>query len=142
MFYKKSLTVFLAGVAVAISSAEKEATKESKVLSNPFEFSFQQNKKGTGYIPSSSQAVPRGIKVVAIVDMGKKGIMGALRTAEGKNSFYVKKGDVIRVDKMRDSKNSKAKTSDEVVYLEIVDLSKSEVTIAPKQRPDAKVILR
>ncbi len=144
MLLKKSLILFLGGASLIASATENGVKKGSKVVKNPFEFSFQQNKKGAGYIPSTTQSVPRGIKVVAIVDMGgKKGVMAALRVANDKSTFYVKQGDVIRVDKDKThAKGTKSHSADEVVYLEVVSLNKSEVTIAPKQRPDAKVILR
>ncbi len=140
MFFRKSLIIATAGLAIAASAEQKEQ-KKKEAIKDPFQFSFQQNNKKGGFIPSSTQSVPTGVKVVAIIDMGKKGIMAALRTGDNDTPYYVKKGDIIRVNRKVQMKDKKG-TQTESVYLEVVNLTKSEVTIAPKQRPDAKVILR
>ncbi len=121
-------------------SEKKAAGKKAEPAKerDPFLHSFYKDSDPS--IPLDKDHLPKGISVSGII-VPKNGKAIAIISIPGyKNSFFVKEKSIVRLDGREISGHSrriikKSGTTNDV-YLEIIEITASEVRLVQKQRPD------
>lgn len=134
---KKSILTFMSVLCVCVSlnaqyQHKKHHSKRKKVK-DPF--SYNINPKAT-YIPTADVNLPKGIKILGIITVNKKIRKAVIKIPGYKHSFFVKKGDVIRLLYFTKDK----KKID--IYMEIKEIKSTNVLVSQKRRPDDIIVIQ
>lgn len=100
---------------------------------NPFNYGADEL---GNYIPMKGQHIIPEIAIKGILTLENNESVAALKLKNQPRAFYVRKGNVIRLQ----SANGNKKTSE--IYLQIRNIKNNEVEIIQQQRPDKVIIIR
>jgi hypothetical protein len=125
---------------------EESAPKKKKVTSKPGKVQISDNGGGNpfdygadelgGYIPIKGQHMLPDVSIKGILTLEGGESVAALRLKDKKRSFYVRKGNVIRLQNKKTNKNISE------IYLQVREIKDNEVEIVQQQRPDKVIIIR
>lgn len=115
---------------IAVKSSDK---KNDDGSGSPFDYGADEL---GGYIPVKGQKVLPDVSIKGILTLQNGESVAALCLKDKKRSFYVRKGNVIRLqDKKSDNNISE-------IYLQVREIKDNEVEIIQQQRPDKVIIIR
>ncbi len=114
---------------------------------DPFSYNVPTNSRG--FLPSTSGAVPTGIRVLGIMCLAGQKPLAALKFPGYDEPFFVKENDLIAVStwksaRIRTGKNRNAQKNakKEITYVQVGIITKSQVELFPKTNPSNVQILR
>ncbi len=94
---------------------------------------------GDGFVSAAPAAIPPGIQVVAILAVAGRSPVGALSIPGSKSLHFVREGDVIQIDR---SAGKTGGTTDSQLYLLVKTITRAQIEIAPRTRPQDVRIYR
>ena len=115
---------------------------------NPFQYTLPIDSKG--FLPTDQVFIPKGIKVLGILQVENKKPIAAVQIPSYDDPFYVQEGDMISINIEVPKPRSTAQKStaainqltNEVYYLEIGAISSQDLEIYPKTNPSHIQIIR
>jgi len=134
---KPYLLILFILLAVAWTFADEEQpelltqTNSEALLNDPF--AYQTGNLGDGgFVPTSDNNIPPGIRVLAIIEVEDAPACAALHIPELPDTVYVKEDDVIRLE----NRNSPSPSASSVgpLYLLVQKVSAGGVEISPRER--------
>ncbi len=124
-----------APAAKAISKSKDKSAKHEKLgIGDPFNYSVS----GIGEFSPGSGGKPVGIITVkGIIRLKGQEPMAILHIKDSERSYYVKRGNVIRI-------NAQAKTGNLIkeAYIIVKEVRDDEVEVVQQERPDKVIIIR
>ena len=130
---EKAISKESVGEKNKIVTAKKKNPQKDDGSGNPFDYGADEL---GGYIPIKGDHVLPDVSIKGILTLGNGESVAALRLKDKKRSFYVRKGNVIRIQDKKENK----KMSE--VYLQVREIKGNEVEIIQQQRPDKVIIIR
>ena len=130
--------VWTAGAQESVSVVEDPVNVEDELF-DPFSY-HMEGAEGDAFIPADSEDMPKGIRVMAIMQAEGGPPHAVLRVAGLPDPFFVTENDVVRVEqeniphRMKGQVTGKPDSSDPV-YLRIHTISRNSVEISPQKRP-------
>ena len=127
-----SVTVQAEPIAEPVTIANQ---LESRLgLGDPFQYSHAG---WESYLPTQNNQAASGIIVKGIIRLKGQEPLAILHLSDSKKSFYVGKGDVIRIPPKSSGNIGMGET-----YLQVKDIRDHEVEIIQQERPDRVIIVR
>lgn len=116
-----------------ITSVKTISPKHDDGSGSPFDYGADEL---GGYIPIKGQHMIPDVSIKGILTLENGESVAALQLKNKKRSFYVRKGNVIRIQDKKENK----KLSE--IYLQVREIKENEVEIIQQQRPDKVIIIR
>ena len=120
------------------ASAVKSKTPQRPVRKNPFRFNSPST--DGGFVEGDAE-IPAGIKVVGFIVVEGQEPIAAIKLPNSKEPLFVRKGDIVGVE-FKKNDAAKSSASARIAYLKIENITAQQVTVAPRDNPAGKQILR
>jgi hypothetical protein len=130
---EKDISKESAGKENKTIAVTKKIPKKDDGSGNPFDYGADEL---GGYIPIKGNHMLPDVSIKGILTLEDGESVAALRLKDKKRSFYVRKGNVIRI---QDKKENKSMSE---IYLQVREIKNNEVEIIQQQRPDKVIIIR
>jgi hypothetical protein len=127
-------------VKKTVQQNERENVQKKTVAENvnydsgsPFDYGAEEL---GGYFPLNGEHIIPDVSIKGILTLNDGEAVAALSLKNSKRSFYVREGNVIRLQEEKSNK----KVSE--IYLQVRKIKNNEVEIIQQQRPDKIIIIR
>jgi hypothetical protein len=105
-------------------------------------FTMRGGSGDAGFVSAGTGALPKGIRVKAILQVEGSEPLGALLIPGVKNPFFVREGDVIQIDRPSGVNAASAALTDSQLFLLVRKVTPELIEIAPQTRPQDVRIYR